>query len=130
MLGEFRWRHINQSWQKKSTSLYSQPPPLPTKESGKTVPVINYERESVNRSQIDIKRKTRDIRTWKKHLFLDMSSTNTDRLVPSLYHCVETHIIEVFWLLSQPLQRLRFTIRDFRTSLRAFLDRVVNRFTR
>jgi hypothetical protein len=28
----------------------------------------NYEEVSVNRSQMDIKRKTCDIRTWKKHL--------------------------------------------------------------
>jgi hypothetical protein len=53
-------------------------------------------RESVNRSQMDIKRKTYDIGTWKKHLFLDVFSTNTDTLVPSLYQCVETRSIEVF----------------------------------
>jgi hypothetical protein len=58
--------------------------------------IVNYEGESVNRSQMDIKRKTRDIRNWKKHLFLDISSTNTDTLVPSLYQCVETRSIEVF----------------------------------
>jgi hypothetical protein len=39
----------------------------------------------------------------KKFLFLDISSTNTDTLVSSLYQCVKTHSIEVFWLLSQPL---------------------------
>jgi hypothetical protein len=48
-----------------------------------------YEEESVNGPQIDIKRKTRDILTWKKHLFLDISSTNIDTLV-------ETCSIEVF----------------------------------
>jgi hypothetical protein len=32
----------------------------------------------------------------KRHLFLDISSTNTDTLVPMLYQCVETHRIEVF----------------------------------
>jgi hypothetical protein len=47
-------------------------------------------------TQIDIKYKTCDIRTWKEHLFLDISSTNIDTLVPSLYHCVETRSIEVF----------------------------------
>jgi hypothetical protein len=53
---------------------------------------------------MDIKRKTRDFRTCKKeHLFLDISSTNADTLVPSLYQCVQTCSIEVFWLLSQPL---------------------------
>jgi hypothetical protein len=30
---------------------------------------------------MDINRRTCDIRTWKKHLFLDISSTNTDTLV-------------------------------------------------
>jgi hypothetical protein len=35
-----------------------------------------YEGESVNRSQIDIKRKTCDILTWEKHLYLDVSCTN------------------------------------------------------
>jgi hypothetical protein len=39
-----------------------------------------YEGQSVNRSQMDIKRKTCDIQTWKKHLFLDISSTNIDTL--------------------------------------------------
>jgi hypothetical protein len=46
---------------------------------------------------MDIKRKICDIRNWgKKHLFLDISSTNTDTLVPSLYQYVETHSTEVF----------------------------------
>jgi hypothetical protein len=56
-----------------------------------------YEGESVNRSQMDIKRKVRNIRTWKNYiLFLDISSTNIDTLVPSLYQRVETRSIEVF----------------------------------
>jgi hypothetical protein len=55
---------------------------------------------------MDLKRKTCDIRTLEKHLFLYISSTNTDTLVPSLYQCVETRSIEVFWLLSQPLPHL------------------------
>jgi hypothetical protein len=42
----------------------------------------------------------------EKHLFLDISSTNTDTLVPSLYQRDETHSIEVFWLLPQPLPHL------------------------
>jgi hypothetical protein len=65
-----------------------------------------YEVESVNRSQMGITSKTCDIRTWKKHLFLDISSTNTDTLVPSLYQCVETRNIEdflaVFSTISEP----------------------------
>jgi hypothetical protein len=56
-----------------------------------------YGEESVDGSQMDIKRETRDIRTWKeKHLFLDISSTNTDTLVPSLPQCVETPSTEAF----------------------------------
>jgi hypothetical protein len=45
---------------------------------------------------MDIKRKTYDIQTWKKHLFLDISSTKSDVLAPSLYQCVETRSVEVF----------------------------------
>jgi hypothetical protein len=37
-----------------------------------------------------MKRKTYHIWTWKKHLFLDIFSTNIDTRVPSLYHCVKT----------------------------------------
>jgi hypothetical protein len=61
---------------------------------------------------MDMKRKTCDIRTWKKHLFLDVSSTNIDTLVPSLYHCFETRglRVELFPLLSQPLPHLRLNI--------------------
>jgi hypothetical protein len=55
-----------------------------------------YEGESVNGSQMDIKRKTCDIRTWNKHLFFDISSTNSDTLAPSLYQCVKTSSTEVF----------------------------------
>jgi hypothetical protein len=69
-----------------------------------------YEGESVNSSQMDIKRKTCDIRTRKKYLFLDMSSTNTETLVPSLYQCVEPRSIEVLRLLSEPLPHLRFNL--------------------
>jgi hypothetical protein len=61
----------------------------------------NYEGESANRSQMDIKHKTCDIRTWTKHLFLNISSTNIDTLVPSLYQ-----YIEAFRLLSQSLPHL------------------------
>jgi hypothetical protein len=47
-----------------------------------------YQGESVNMSQMDIKCKTCDIRIWKKHLFLKISFTNIDTLVPSLHECV------------------------------------------
>jgi hypothetical protein len=80
-----------------------------------------YEGEWVNRSQTDIKRKTCDIQTWKKHLFLDISSTNIAILVPSFYQCVETRSTEVFWLLPQPLSHLRHQ--------RNVCHRVVNPFT-
>jgi hypothetical protein len=51
---------------------------------------------------MDIKRETLDIRSWTKHLFLGISSTDIDTLVPPLYQCV----IEEFWLLFQPLPHL------------------------
>jgi hypothetical protein len=62
----------------------------------------------------------------KKHLFLDISSTNIDTFVPSLCQCVETHRIEVFSQLSQQLR----IICDFWTLLKEFLNLDVNRFTR
>jgi hypothetical protein len=82
----------------------------------------SYEGESVNRSQMDIKLKTCDIRTWMKHLFLDIFSTNIDTLVPLLYQCVETRSIEVFWLLSQSFphivgHHLRLSWESFSTQL-------------
>jgi hypothetical protein len=52
-------------------------------------PYSRYEGESVIR-------KTCDIRTLKQHFFLDISFTNIDTLVPSLYQCIETSSIEVF----------------------------------
>jgi hypothetical protein len=66
-----------------------------------------YEGESINRSQMDIECKTCDIQTWKKkHLFLDIFCIHIDTLVPSLYQCIETCSLQVFWLLSQPLLHL------------------------
>jgi prephenate dehydratase len=59
-----------------------------------TIPI--YKEESINMSQMNIKCKTCDIRIWEKQLFLDISSTNTEALVPSLYQCIETHSTEVF----------------------------------
>jgi hypothetical protein len=32
----------------------------------------SYPKESVNRSQVEIKRKICDIRSWEKHLYLDL----------------------------------------------------------
>jgi hypothetical protein len=62
-----------------------------------------------SKSQMDMKRKTY-IRTWTKHLFLDISSANIDTLVPSLYQCVETRSIKVFSLFTQTLPHLRFNL--------------------
>jgi hypothetical protein len=59
---------------------------------------------------MDIERKTCNIWTWKRYLFLDISSTNTDTHVPSLYQWVERRSIEVFWLC----------LNHFRTSVSAF----------
>jgi hypothetical protein len=59
---------------------------------------------------MDIKRKTCGTRTWKKHFFIDISSTNIDTIVPSFYQCVETRSIDVFRLLSQLLPHLLFNL--------------------
>jgi hypothetical protein len=59
---------------------------------------------------MNIKRKTCNIRTWKNHLFIDISSIKTDTLVPLFYQCVETRSIEVFGLLPQQLPHLRFNL--------------------
>jgi hypothetical protein len=67
--------------------------------------------------------------TGKKNIF-DISFTNTDTLVSSLYHCVETRSIEVFWLLSQLLPHLHFKLFVISEMFVTFLDPVVNRFTR
>jgi hypothetical protein len=67
---------------------------------------IIRERESVDRSQMDIKRKTCNNPNWKEYLLLDTSSIDIDTLVPSLYHCFETRGMEVFRMLSQPLPNL------------------------
>jgi hypothetical protein len=54
-----------------------------------------------------MKRKTHDIRIWeKKKLFLDLSSTNIDILVPLLCQWDETRSVEVFLPLFQPLPHL------------------------
>jgi hypothetical protein len=75
---------------------------------------------------MDMKRKTSDIRNWEKHLFLNISSTNSDTLVTSLYQRVETRSIQVFCLFSAtstpPFQPLRHQ--------RNVCHPVVNRFTR
>jgi hypothetical protein len=61
-----------------------------------------------------------------KHFFLDISSTNTDSLVPLLYQCVETRSTEAFLTAvsatsAPPFQHLRHQRNVWRP--------VVNRFT-
>jgi hypothetical protein len=64
------------------------------------------EREPTNRSQMDIKHKIYNNRTWKKRIFPDRSSTKIDTLVPSLFLRVESRSTQVIWQLSQPLPHL------------------------
>jgi hypothetical protein len=71
---------------------------------------------------MDTDRKTCDIRTWKKHLSFDISSTNIHTLVPPPYQCVVTHRIQVFRLLSQPLSYLV----GHHLRLSNALDRILN----
>jgi hypothetical protein len=90
----------------------------------------NYEGESVNRSQIDIKLKTCDIRTWeKKNIYF------STYLPPTLIHFSHR-----FTSVLKPAAQKSFDcclshfhtwpgiICNFRTSLREFLDPVANRF--
>jgi hypothetical protein len=73
-----------------------------------------FTRESVSRSQMDIKRKTRDIKNWEEYLFLDISSTYTDTFVPSLYPCVKTHSRQAFWVFSATFTPTFQTLRHQR----------------
>jgi hypothetical protein len=86
-----------------------------------------YETESANKSQIDVNHKTCDIRTWTKHLFLDISSTNICTLVPPLYQRIETRCIVVCrpsWF-----RNWSAIICDFPAFLRKCLYPLVNWFT-
>jgi hypothetical protein len=65
----------------------------------------------------------------KRHLFFDICSTNTDTIVPSLYQCVKTRSVEVFWLLSQPLPHLHFNLFVISETFATIFDPVVNCFT-
>jgi hypothetical protein len=89
-----------------------------------------YEGQSVTESQMDTKHKMCYIRTWEKHLFLYISSTNIDTLVPSLYQWVETRRTEVYCLLSQPFLHFHFNLFVITKKIPTFLDPSVNRFTR
>jgi hypothetical protein len=93
--------------------------------SATAVPI--YEGKSVNRSQVDI-----------KHVIFEPGNNIyfSTYPPPTLIHLRFTSASnpavqkEVFWLLSQPLPRLRVIIWDNWTSLREFLNPFVNRFTR
>jgi hypothetical protein len=63
-----------------------------------------YVGESVNRSQMNTTRKRSEIRTCKNNLFLGITSTNIDTLVPSLYQCVETRSIKVSSTSAPPFE--------------------------
>jgi hypothetical protein len=85
-----------------------------------------YEGESVDRTQMNTKHKTSDIRKRPNHKFLDISSTSIDALVPSLYPCVENRRIDV----SATFARVRASsVTYFRPFLREFFNPVVSRFT-
>jgi hypothetical protein len=75
-------------------------------ESAPVVLVCRYEGESVNRSHLATKRETCDIRTCNKHLLPDISSSNIDTLVPSLYQQLQTRNS----VLSQPFPHLHFNL--------------------
>jgi hypothetical protein len=98
------------TYRDQKDTLLARPPPRNFLHLSRSKSVCLYDGESVNRSQIDVERKICDIRTWKKYLLLDISSTNIDILVLSLYDCVKTRSVEVFCLLSQPLPQLRFNL--------------------
>jgi hypothetical protein len=58
----------------------------------------------------------------EKRLFLDISSTNIDTLVPSLYQCVKTRSLEVLWLLSHPHPYIPFSHFVISEAFGTFLD--------
>jgi hypothetical protein len=69
--------------------------------------IETYEGESVHRSQMDIKRKTCDFRTWKKDIYF---STYPPQTLIHLFHrftsASKTTAWKSFWLPSQPLSPL------------------------
>jgi hypothetical protein len=62
----------------------------------------------------------------QKHLFLGISSTNTDIFVPLLYQCVETRNIDV---LDCYLSRFRTSVSTSSSSAK-YLPPAMNRFMR
>jgi hypothetical protein len=71
---------------------------------------------------MDMKRKICDVGSWEKHIFLDISSTNNNTLVPSVYWCVETRSIKAVGLLSQPLPHLCFNLVVISEMFATFVD--------
>jgi hypothetical protein len=120
------WHHLSSSSSSSSSEWCVQKADFLQPHNSCLVYIIRYEGESVNRSQMDIKRKTCDTGTWKKHSFPDMSYTSTD-IVPSLYQRVESRSIEVFLTVvsvtsALPFQRLRHQ-RNLFPSCSQFLEK-------
>jgi hypothetical protein len=65
-----------------------------------------YEKESVNRSQMDIKRKTCDIRTWKNTYFSTYPPPTLIHLTHRFTSASKPAAQKSFWLLSQSLPHL------------------------
>jgi hypothetical protein len=80
--------------------------------------VLMYEGGSVNRSQMDIKRKTCDIRNWNK-IFISRHILHQHWYICPIALPVRenSHSIEDFGLLSQPLPHLRFISETFGTEV-------------
>jgi hypothetical protein len=87
------------------------------------------EGESVNRPQMDTKCKIYDVHTWKKTFISRHILHQHWYACPSLYQCVETCSMEVYWLFSQTLRHSRFNLFVISETFATFLDPVVNRFT-
>jgi hypothetical protein len=96
----FRTGSMSVLWWKGGRHLLINVRPIRPRPKSKpsVITSATYEVGSVNRWQMDLIRKACDIRTWNKHLFLNISSNDNDTLVSSLYQCVETRSIGVFWL--------------------------------
>jgi hypothetical protein len=85
-----------------------------------------YDGESVNRSQMDIRRKTCDIRSWRKYLFLDITSTNID----TFFHRFNSASKSTAQKSSDCCLSHSFTSVSTSSSLRKYINQVLNRFTR
>jgi hypothetical protein len=83
--------------------------------------------KSVNGSEIDIKPKTCDIRTWEKYLFLNIFSANLSHRFISASKPAALKSFD--WCLSH-FRASFYIIYHLPKSLREFLEPVVNRFTR